>query len=344
MMAEPYSLREVEIRSTPRPGTEAENPEIAVSATVFAATDAEYPTFFMCGGNNGILNKYVVGFKDERTGSGSLFYSWTQQLVLGSGINDIALSGDSTHAAVAMEDGTIRLIDTNNLRQIDVLGTTNSDGPITCVCYTPQSNLLIAGTYAGTVHIYDGRAPRKLLKRLSPAHALPVSAVASHPDGSVFLSTGIDGIARVWDATGPLLATIVGSENRGLGSGVFSPNGRFALLGALADGSLGLWDLAHSGRLKWVRKYPRNNMRYWMRATFMKDGTIVGGSEDGNIFAWDPCTTEVIARYDIAKSKGIKIPLACCASNSLILCGGMGSAYPVLLELKVDSDNHFHQH
>ena len=323
-----YTLIEVENRSSVLPSNHDQS---AVSCVVFPVTDLSYPPFFLCGSNNGILSWYHVGM-DNSTPKNSKYISWSHQISLGSAINDVALCGDNLRAAIATEDGSVRLVDASSLKTIDILKS-HSDGPATCVCFTPQSNVLIVGTYAGTILMYDGREPRKLIRRLSPAHATPVSAVASHPDGSVFLSTGIDGIARVWDSNGSLLATIVGSENRGLGSGLFSPNGRFALLGALADGALCLWDLAHSGRLKWVRKYPRLNSRYWMRASFMEGGIIVSGSEEGKLMAWDPSSTLVIAEYDSAKANGVHVPLACSATGPFVVCGGIGSALPIVLEL-----------
>jgi len=221
------------------------------------------------------------------------------------------------------------------LRDIDIISD-SLDGAITSCCYSPQSNLLVAGSYEGLIHVYDARNARKMIRRLFPAHGCPVTSMSFHLDGTVFMSTGLDGIARVWDVAGPCLASLVGSSERGIGSGTFSPNGQYALLGALNDGALGLWDLAHSGRLKRVRKYPRQNTRYWMRAAFLENGHIVGGCEDGRLCLWNSDTTTVVSEFD-CKTKGITVPLACATSKSFIVCGGIGLPVPCLMKLMDES-------
>jgi WD40 repeat protein len=319
----------LEDRSKDAPIVPCLSPSDGVASMVFPKTDAPSPSFLVSATSRGELSLYTIG-QDANEGR---FFAWSRFGQVTTAVNDIALTSDSVRLAAAGEDGTIRLIDMGTLREVDSITTRAT--AVTSVCFAPQNNLLIAGLYTGAVLLFDARAPRKLVKELHKAHTQPVSAVAAHCDGSVFLSTGLDGIARVWDAAGPLLATIVGSENRGLASGIFSPNGRYALLSANVDGALGLWDLAHSGRLKRVRRYPRLSSNYWMNGAFMGDGTVVAGSEDGRVLAYDVNTTAVVAECDVTSSHGIKIPMACAGSNGLMACGGIGSSHPALFELRM---------
>ena len=307
---------------------------VDVSAVAFPSTDQARPTHFVCGRNSGLLSMYRISAPVPSSSSSPPAmqgFSLAQHARYPAGINDVAFSGDGLRIAVCLEEGSMRLVDARTLREVDSLQV-RTDAAVTCAAFSPQSNMIVAGTYAGTLQAYDTRSPRPLVRTLSPAHGCPVSSVSFHPDGTAFLSTGLDGLARVWDSSGPCLATVIGSSDRGLGSGVFSPNGRFALLGAMDDGALGLWDLAHSGRLKRLRKYPRVNNQHWMRAVFTEEGTIIGGSEDGRLLAWDPSSTKVVAEMDCA-SKGVKIPLACATSRSFVALGGIGRADPLLVRL-----------
>lgn len=307
----------------------------SVSALSLAASDSPLPPFFISGTNAGVVSLYNIRSSEpttEATLGGDVSFAWSHHSYFSDAINDVALSGDSSRTIVALEDGSLQLLDTATFSNVATMRT-SVDGSMTSCCFTVQSNIIIAGTNSGTVFVYDARASRRVVRRHCPAHASPVSAVAAHPDGTVFLSAGVDGIARVWDASGPLLATIVGAEERGLGSAVFSHNGRYALLGSLADGYMGLWDLAYSGRLKCVRKYSRANTRWWMKAVFMEDGTIVGGAEDGRMLAFDASSAKVKAEMEVARRKGITVPIACSASKGLVVFGGVGSAVPFMAKL-----------
>ena len=303
---------------------------VEVSCVAFPLTDNYRPSHFLCGRNSGVLSLYSIAETEQPD---VVSFAVSSQMKFGTGINDVCFSGDGLRIALSLDDGSIRLIDSLSFREVDALEAT-IEGPSTCVCFSPQSNLLVAGTYGGAIHSFDARPPRQLIRKLSPAHGCPVSSVSFHPDGTVFVSTGLDGLARVWDSIGSCLCTVIGSQDRGLGSGIFSPNGRYALLGALDDGALNLWDLAHSGRLKRVRKYPRMNSRYWMRAGFTDTGDVVGGSEDGHLMAWDASTATVLAEFDCKSSKGVTVPLACATSKSFVAYGGIGSANPYLLNLR----------
>lgn len=325
-MAQRLKFVQVQNRSLP---ISTSSDDAAITAVAFAPTDQSLPPYFLASSNTGTVASYNFRANDD----GTLSFMKSSLVTLENAVNDVAISGDGLWFALAMENHAIKLYDSSTMREIWKMQT-SLDGAMTACCIPVQSNIIIAGTSMGTIFVYDARMSRKIVRRLAPAHTNIVNGVSAHPDGSVFLTTGVDGIARVWDTTGPLLATIVGSEHRGLGSGEFSPNGRYALLGSLGDGSLGLWDLAHSGRLKCVRKYFRKNSKYSLKATFMDDGSaIVGGSEDGKLLAWDLSNTRVLAEYETSKPNHISVPLACAASKGLVAYGGIGNVSPFVARL-----------
>jgi WD40 repeat protein len=184
-----------------------------------------------------------------------------------------------------------------------------------------------------------------------------VVATDFHPDGSVLISAGMDGLARCWDiATGSCLATLMGSVSgeRGLGGACFSRNGRYCLLGALDPqrGSLGLWDVSNSGKLNLVRSYARKNSQHWLRSAFI-DSYVVGGEEDGSLTFWDANTTDVLGHVTLSGGGGggggiggiggIRVPIALATCDVLdtrsgwIAVGGIGSRECALWKLDYGS-------
>lgn len=310
-------------RDLPPLSSSPPSPLSSITSVCLPSTDSALPTSFAYGGDDGSLTL--------RSSSSS------SRLSLPAAVNDLCYSGDARRLAASLEDGSVCLIDPERAKLVDSVAVAG-EGSATCACFSPQSSVLVVGSYSGAIRLYDTRAPRRCVRKLSPAHGCPVSQVAFHRDGTVFLSTGLDGLARVWDVTGPCLATLIGSSERGLGSGCFSPNGRYALLGALDDGALGLWDLADPGSLKRVRRFPRVNSKYWLKATFSETGLVVGGSENGKLTAWNAADCTIIDEVDlnfhvVSGRSGPFIPLACAVSKSVVVCGGLGSPHPLVFDL-----------
>jgi WD40 repeat protein len=260
------------------------------------------------------------------------------------GINDISISGDGKRMVYVVEDGKIGICNVETLQIITVKDVGEIFCP-TCVSYSPQGNMIVIGTYEGSLHVWDSRdmmSNRVEVRRISPAHGAPIVSTEFHPDGSVLISASMDGLARCWDiTTGNCLATLMGSVNgeRGLSGASFSRNGKYCLLGTLdaIHGSLGLWDVSNSSKLNLIRTYSRENGHYWLRAGFI-DSFIVGGEENGSLTIWDPVTTKVISSVSLPS---IRAPLALSTcdvvrdvtphhDNSILLCGwiavgGIGS-------------------
>ncbi|KAH9259077.1 hypothetical protein BASA81_002697 [Batrachochytrium salamandrivorans] len=303
---------------------------VSVTCVALPVSDSDSPSFFCCGRSSGSISVYDIA-------SNSSTYAERFCRIFPSAVNDLCLATNSLLLAAVFEDGLIKIFrlslldDGPGMREVFSALPSKKNAATSC-CFSPQTHLLVVGTGVGSVLVYDVRN-QQLVRKLCPSSQAqsPVSQVAFHPDGSVFLTTATDGLARVWDSTGPCLATLIGSSDRGLGSGVFSPNGRFALLGALeGEGLLGLWDLAHSGRLKRVRRYPRRNSKYWMRAGFDAKGNVVYGNELGQLRCLDSATGRERGSVQL---DGISVPVALATFQSHVVCGGLGSSRPKLFLL-----------
>lgn len=307
---------------------------VSVTCVALPVSDADSPSFFCCGRSSGSISVYDI--------SSSSTYTERLCRKFPSAVNDLCLATNSLLLAAVFEDGSIKIFrlsssSDDGMREVFSAQPSKKHAATSC-CFSPQTHLLVVGTGVGSVLVYDVRN-QQLVRKLCPSTQAqsPVSQVAFHPDGSVFLTTATDGLARVWDSTGPCLATLIGSSDRGLGSGVFSPNGRFALLGALeGEGLLGLWDLAHSGRLKRVRRYPRRNSKYWMRAGFDAKGNVVCGDELGQLRCLDSATGRERGSVQL---DSISVPVALATFQSHVVCGGLASSRPrlfLLVELQSD--------
>lgn len=299
----------------------------SVSCVALPISDSEHPPFFACGRTSGSISLYSVHSGNNGT------FALKHGLVFPSAVNDICFSSDSLQLAAVFEDSSIRMFLVETMQEIGCVVPSKKIASTSC-SFSPQNNLLVVGTGVGSILMFDVRNNLHLVRKLSPSAQAqcPVSSVAFHPDGSVFLTTATDGLVRVWDSTGPCLATWIGSTNRGLGSAVFSPNGRFALLSALeGDGMLGLWDLAHSGRLKRVRRYARQNSQYWMRCAFDARGNIICGDERGKLHCLRSDNGQELCSLQL---QDIQIPLALATFQHYVACGGLGSAQPKLFVLE----------
>lgn len=76
------------------------------------------------------------------------------------------------------------------------------DSSVYAVRWSPrQPNLLASGSADGTVRLWDARAPGESMATI-PAHRGGVTALTFLPDGTQFMSTGNDGMVKVWDMAG----------------------------------------------------------------------------------------------------------------------------------------------
>ena len=133
-----------------------------------------------------------------------------------------------------------------------------------------------------------------------PAHSDPVGGVDFLRDGTMVVSCAGDGLVRIWDAgTGQCLKTLVDEDRKPVTSVRFTPNGKFVLAWTL-DGCVRLWDYVGGTCVKTYQGHV--NREYGLGGcvgTYMPEqceGFVASGSEDGDIFAWDVTSKEILWR------------------------------------------------
>jgi WD40 repeat protein len=125
------------------------------------------------------------------------------------------------------------------------------------------------------------------------AHTSGITALAPSRDSARFVSTGMDGIARVWGAaTGELLLTYRGHTHE-LNGAAWSPDGEKIATGGL-DRTVQVWDAA-TGEL--LLTYRGHSHRV-QAVDWSPDGRwIASGGEDRLVHLWDAATGELAYSY-----------------------------------------------
>jgi WD40 repeat protein len=198
----------------------------------------------------------------------------------------IALSDDGTLLASAGFNGTIVVHDLSEEPFSEYAAEVKD------LRVSPDGTTVVAGLGDGTVRTWD---PQGRTLATLPGNPDQVEAVAVRPDGAVLAAASRNVTLTLWDVPGrrplgPRLPHGVGATT----DVVFSPDG--ALMAAATLG-LYVWDVhdpAHP-----VSVTDRFEYRLVTSLAFVPDGrTLVGGSADGFLNAWDVATGKVAWRVN----------------------------------------------
>jgi WD40 repeat protein len=176
---------------------------------------------------------------------------------------------------------------------ISTLGGNND-----AVAVTPDERLAVCGDQHGTLRIVD------LERRLDvePGHVREVTGVGFLPDGKRVASTGAEGVLRVWDERGGLVACLNGPEHRdrivatmnALAVAPRADDGRFATPFSREHSALAVFDVGANGPLPLPFDSPTRNV---LCAAYSPDGKrLVSGDDDGNVQPWDAETGQPLGK------------------------------------------------
>jgi len=121
----------------------------------------------------------------------------------------------------------------------------DKNGYVTCLAFSPDGKLLVAGELDGKISLVDGQTGER--KQVWDGHRGFVSGVAFSPDGKTLASGSHDKTVGLWDIQkGKVHHTLQGND---VNTVAFSPDGKYVATGGAVPIEVILWD-AITGELK----------------------------------------------------------------------------------------------
>ena len=197
-------------------------------------------------------------------------------------VSSVALSADGRTLATADGDGTVRLWDLAEHRQLGAPLTGHTDR-VYGVAFSPDGRTLASASADKTVRLWDVQTHRQLGRPLD-GHTREVRTVVFSPDGRTLASGGFDGMVLLWDVrTRRQLGRPLARHRDPVDAVAFAPDGHTIAEYGL-DGRIRLWDVRTRRQLG----RPLGPTGYGRSVAFSPDGRILASSaDDGMVRLWD---------------------------------------------------------
>ena len=209
----------------------------------------------------------------------------------GEWMTDMAASPDGQRIATCSDDGTARVWDASNGKQLVVFK--GHSQPVYSVRFSPDGRRIVSGGRDHTARVWDSLSGEEL--RVLRGHSSQVYATYS-ADGRRIITTGGDGAVKVWDAITEA-GTIQAHAGRVLALAP-SPDGQRLASGG-ADGTVKIWDMA--GRKELARFRVATNLDSLTFACSADGKRLAAsgsrrGTNAGGVTVWDlPAAKELFS-------------------------------------------------
>jgi len=202
-----------------------------------------------------------------------------------AGTTCITFSPDRTHMAIAQDDGSIRLRDTQTGDAVSLLGHTRD---VTFVAFSPDGKRIVSASHDETIRIWNSETGDMVLGPLAGHRGTVWSAVFS-PDGRRIVSASADTTIRIWNSeTGEMMLDPLRGHTDYVFNAVFSPDGRL-IVSASADKTICIWDSRNGDTVLGPLEGHKNTVRF---AVCSADGRHILSCSRDSILVWDSETGE----------------------------------------------------
>jgi WD40 repeat protein len=158
---------------------------------------------------------------------------------------------------------------------------TDTFGSVNSIAFSPNGELVAAGTADGEVHVWQVSSGKPFLT--CDAHSNWVYSIAFSPDGSNLACGSDNQTIHVWDVNSRQALTFLQGPGYRTMTVAFSPDGNLLASGS-DDHAVILWDI-HSGQALKTLQGHAGPVR---SVAFSPDGSILAsGSEDWTVNLWD---------------------------------------------------------
>jgi WD40 repeat protein/ABC-type dipeptide/oligopeptide/nickel transport system ATPase subunit len=169
-------------------------------------------------------------------------------------------------------------------------------GGIYTIAFSPNSELIAAAEYNGTIYI--GRVADKRIPLMFRGHTNWVWSVAFSPDGQILASASQDATVRLWDVTTGQTLHVLQADSYHVMSLSFSPElvnlpsgEAYVLATAHGDGAIRLWNVSTGEMISDRSRHPKQAFS----VRFSPDGRFLAtGSDDCTVKIWDAATGECL--------------------------------------------------
>ena len=193
----------------------------------------------------------------------------------------IAFNPTSDVLAIGTQAGSIMLWDIETGAIFSLISIRKEVSvPITAVAYSSHGHCLAIGRLNGFVELYSFDSQRTVWSSKERTGA--ITAIAYSPDGKSVASASLDGMVTVWSTSSGTV--IQRFEHKNAVSGIaYDPTGDY-IASACADGKVRIWSLKDGAVIRTIPDYgERTESIAWDK----KGATLIGGTGDGKIYAWN---------------------------------------------------------
>jgi dipeptidyl aminopeptidase/acylaminoacyl peptidase len=232
-------------------------------------------------------------------------------------INSVAFSSDGRLVVTASSDGTARIWEATNGKQIAVFEPGHD---VKSASFSPDRMYVVMALTDNSARIWDAAAANE--KSVLQGHSERVNTAVFSPDGTRVLTSSRDGTARLWSVEGADCTNALQGHGAAVRSAEFSFDGRHVVT-ASEDKTARIWDVetgteisilyGHTGQLN--------------TAAFSRDNQlVVTGSGDLTTRIWEVETGKCLSTFGGQKRTGATVNIASFSPDGRRVLTGSGDA------------------